>query len=172
MNAYLAGSIFYYGDELRNIEWARKIREAFPDLELYSPIENTDINGTEGKKKFGSPIMIAQADNQRLDNCDILIACLDGDVIPSGTSAEVGKFHEKIAHGDDRLLIGIMTDNRQCCLTWSEEKDIGGRDIGAQQYSYQNMYVTGLIKEVGYLVTNIDDAIKTMYNWMTGNLPD
>lgn len=172
MNAYLAGSIFYYGDELRNIEWARKIREAFPDLELYSPIENTDINGTEGKKKFGSPIMIAQADNQRLDDCDILIACLDGDVIPSGTSAEVGKFHEKISHGDDRLLIGIMTDNRQCCLTWSEEKDIGGRDIGAQQYSYQNMYVTGLIKEVGYLVTNIDDAIKTMYNWMTGNLPD
>lgn len=172
MNAYLAGSIFYYGDELRNIEWARKIREAFPDLELYSPIENTDINGTEGKKKFGSPIMIAQADNQRLDDCDILIACLDGDVIPSGTSAEVGKFHEKISHGDDRLLIGIMTDNRQCCLTWSEEKDIGGRDIGAQQYSYQNMYVTGLIKEVGYLVTNIDDVIKTMYNWMTGNLPD
>ena len=172
MNAYLAGSIFYYGDELRNIEWARKIREAFPDLDLYSPIENTDINGTEGKKKFGSPIMIAQADNQRLDDCDILIACLDGDVIPSGTSAEVGKFHEKISHGDDRLLIGIMTDNRQCCLTWSEEKDIGGRDIGAQQYSYQNMYVTGLIKEVGYLVTNIDDAIKTMYNWMTGNLPD
>lgn len=172
MNAYLAGSIFYYGDELRNIEWARKIREAFPDLELYSPIENTDINGTEGKKKFGSPIMIAQADNQRLDDCDILIACLDGDVIPSGTSAEVGKFHEKISHGDDRLLIGIMTDNRQCCLTWSEEKDIGGRDIGAQQYSYQNMYVTGLIKEVGYLVTNINDAIKTMYNWMTGNLPD
>lgn len=172
MNAYLAGSIFYYGDELRNIEWARKIREAFPDLDLYSPIENTDINGTEGKKKFGSPIMIAKADNQRLDNCDILIACLDGDVIPSGTSAEVGKFHEKISHGDDRLLIGIMTDNRQCCLTWSEEKDIGGRDIGAQQYSYQNMYVTGLIKEVGYLVTNIDDVIKTMYNWMTGNLPD
>ena len=44
MKAYLAGSIFYYGDELRNREWAARIREAIPDIDLYSPIENTDIN--------------------------------------------------------------------------------------------------------------------------------
>ena len=169
MKAYLAGSIFYYGDELRNIKWAQKLREAFPELDLYSPIENTDINGREGKKKFGSPIMMAQADNKRLDDCDILIACLDGDVIPAGTSAEVGKFHEKIARGDEKLLIGILTDNRQCCLTYSEEKDKGGRDVGAQQYSYQNIYVTGLIKEVGYLVTDIDEAIEKIYRWMAGD---
>ena len=169
MKAYLAGSIFYYGDELRNREWAAKIREAFRDIDLYSPIENTDINGREGKKKFGSPIMIAQADNKRLDDCDILIACLDGDVIPAGTSAEIGKFHEKIARGDEKLLIGILTDNRQCCLTWSEEKDRGGRDIGAQQYSYQNIYVTGLIKDVGYLVSDIDEAIEKIYKWVAGD---
>lgn len=169
MKAYLAGSIFYYGDELRNKEWARKLREAFPDMDLYSPIENTDINGTEGKKKFGSPMMIAQADNERLDKSDIFIACIDGDVIPAGTSAEIGKFHEKIARGDNKLLIGICTDNRQCCLTYSEEKDLGGRDIGAQQYSYQNIYVTGLIKEVGYLVTTIDEAIAKIFLWLNGD---
>ena len=162
MKAYLAGSIFYYGDVLRNTEWAMRIREAIPDIDLYSPIENTDINGSEGKKKFGSPIMIARADNERLNKSDILIACLDGDVIPAGTSAEIGKFHEKIARGDNKLLIGIITDNRQCCLTYSEAKDEGGREIGAQQYSYQNIYVTGLIKDVGRLVTNIDDAIETI----------
>lgn len=166
MKAYLAGSIFYYGDVLRNQEWAARIRDAFPNIDLYSPIENTDINGSEGKKKFGSPIMIADADNKRLDESDILIACLDGDVIPAGTSAEIGKFHEKIKRGDDKLLIGILTDNRQCCLTYSEEKDLGGREVGAQQYSYQNIYVTGLIKDVGYLVTNIDDAIKSMRVWI------
>ena len=165
MKAYLEGSIFYYGDELRNREWAARIREAIPDIDLYSPIENTDINGSEGKKKFGSPIMIAQADNERLDKSDILIACLDGDVIPAGTSAEIGKFHEKIARGDNKLLIGIITDNRQCCLTYSEAKDKGGREIGAQQYSYQNIYVTGLIKDAGELVTNIDDAIKCIKMW-------
>lgn len=162
MKAYLAGSIFYYGDELRNREWAKKIRAAIPDIDLYSPIENTDINGTEGKKKFGSPIMIARADNARLDESDVLIACLDGDIIPAGTCAEIGKFHEKIVRGDDKLLIGILTDNRQCCLTYSEAKDQGGREIGAQQYSYQNIYVTGLIKEVGYLFTNIEDVIEIL----------
>ena len=168
MKAYLAGSIFYYGDELRNKEWAAKIREAFPTIDLYSPIENTDINGREGKKKFGSPADIARADNERLDKSDILIVCLDGDVIPAGSSAEIGKFHEKIARGDEKLLVGICTDNRQCCLTYSEAKDMGGRDIGAQQYSYQNIYVTGLIKEVGYLVTSIDEAIEAIYNWLAG----
>lgn len=169
MKAYLAGSIFYYGDELRNRAWATRIREAIPGIDLYSPIENTDINGSEGKKKFGSPIMIAKADNERLDNSDILIACLDGDVIPAGTSAEIGKFHEKIARGDNKLLVGIITDNRQCCLTYSEAKDEGGREIGAQQYSYQNIYVTGLIKDVGELVTNIDDAIKAIQHFQNKN---
>jgi hypothetical protein len=67
------------------------------------------------------------------------------------------------------LLIGICTDNRQCCLTYSEAKDLGGRDIGAQQYSYQNIYVTGLIKEVGYLVTTIDEAIAKIFLWLNGD---
>lgn len=160
MKIYLAGSIFYYGDELRNREWAKKIREAFPGVDLYSPIENTDINGTEGKKKFADAIMVANADNARLDDTDILIACIDGDVIPAGSACECGKFHEKIARGDHKYIVGICTDNRQCYITHSEEKDKGGAaSLGNQQYSYQNIYVTGLIKQGGTLVTNIEDAI-------------
>ena len=166
MKAYLAGSIFYYGDVLRNTEWASKIRKAIPNIDLYSPIENTDINGAEGKKKFADSVMVAKADNKRLDESDILIACLDGDVIPAGTSAEIGKFHEKIARGEDKLLIGICTDNRQCYLTHSKEKDNGGASsLGNQQYSYQNIYVTGLVNEVGYLVSSIEDAIEILKCW-------
>ena len=165
MKIYLAGSIFYHGDVLRNTEWAKKIREAIPNVDLYSPIENTNINGTEGKKKFAGSQEIANGDNIRLNNTDILIACIDGDVLPSGTCAEIGKFHEKIARGDTKLLIGIITDNRQCCLTYSEAKDEGGREIGAQQYSYQNIYVTGLIKDVGVLTTNIETVIACIKNW-------
>lgn len=163
MKAYLAGPIFFYGDYLRNIEWATKIRQAFPTLDLYSPVENTEINGVEGKKKFAGSKEIAQGDNARLDEADILIACIDGDVLPSGTCAEIGKFHEKIKRGDKKFLIGVCTDNRQCYLTHSEAKDIGGRSsLGEQQYSYQNLYVTGLIKEVGVLVSNIDEVIEEL----------
>ena len=169
-NAYLAGPIFTYGDLLRNTEWAAKLRDAFPEMDLYSPVENTDINGVEGKKKFADSQMVATADNARLDKTDILIACIDGDVLPSGTCAEIGKFHEKIMRGDDKFIVGICTDNRQCFLTHSEEKDRGGAEaLGEQQYSYQNIYVTGLIKDVGVLVTNIDDVIKTMRIWLEVN---
>ena len=169
-NAYLAGGIFFYGDYLRNLEWAAKIRKAFPDVDLYSPVENTDINGVEGKKKFADSQMVANADNERLDNTDILIACIDGDVLPSGTCAEIGKFHEKIMRGDNKFIVGVCTDNRQCYLTHSEAKDRGGAsELGEQQYSYQNIYVTGLIKDAGVLVSNIDDAIRTMQIWLEVN---
>ena len=52
MKIYLAGPIFTYGDLLRNTEWAAKIRTAIPGIDLYSPVENTDINGVEGKKNL------------------------------------------------------------------------------------------------------------------------
>lgn len=167
MNIYLAGSIFYYGDVLRNTEWAKKIRDAIPNVNLYSPIENTDINGAEGKKKFAGSQEIANGDNIRLNNTDILIACIDGDVLPSGTSAEIGKFHEKIENGAHKYIIGICTDNRQCYLTHSEAKNDGGASaLGEQQYSYQNLYVTGLIKQGGVLVSNIDDAITALKEYV------
>lgn len=165
--AYLAGPIFFYGDYLRNIEWAKKLREAFPNMDLYSPVENQEINGVEGKKKFAGSQEIANGDNIRLDNCDILIACIDGDVLPSGSCAEIGKFHEKIMRGDNKFLIGICTDTRQCHLTHSEAKDIGGRSrLGEQQYSYQNIYVTGLLWQCGGLVYTIDEVIDSINNWL------
>lgn len=160
MKIYLAGPIFTYGDFLRNTEWAQKIREAIPNVDLYSPIENTDINGVEGKKKFAGSQEIANGDNIRLNQTDILVACIDGDVLPSGTCAEIGKFHEKIERGDHKYIVGICTDNRQMYLTHSEAKDKGGAaSLGEQQYSYQNLYVTGLIKQGGILVSNIEDAL-------------
>lgn len=161
MKLYLAGSIFYYGDVLRNTEWAEKIREALPGVDLYSPIENTLINGAEGKRRFAGSKEIAEGDNNRLDNTDILIACLDGDIIPAGTSAEIGVMREKIRRGDHKYVIGIATDNREMSITHSAEKDAGGAaEICENQYCYQNLYVVGCVKESGIMVNNIEDAIK------------
>lgn len=163
MRVYLAGGIFFYGDYLRNIEWASKLRATFPEMYLYSPVENTDINGVEGKKKFAGSQEIANADNARLDNTDVLIACIDGDCIPCGTASEIGKFHEKIMRGDNKYIIGICTDTRQCYNTHSDAKDAGGAaSLGEQQYSYQNLYVTGLIKQAGTLVYSIDEVIEVL----------
>ena len=50
-------------------------------------------------------------------------------------------------------------------LTHSEAKNQGGASsLGEQQYSYQNLYVTGLIKQGGILVSNIEDAIAFIKN--------
>lgn len=161
MRIYLAGPIFYYADLLRNTEWSGKLHAAFPDAYIYDPLANTDINGVEGKKKFAGSQEIANGDNTRLNTTDILIACIDGDVLPSGTCAEIGKFHEKIERGDHKYIVGICTDTRQAYLTHSEAKDLGGwTELGEQQYSYQNLYVTGLIKQGGVLVSSIDQAIE------------
>jgi hypothetical protein len=66
--------------------------------------------------------------------------------------------------------VGICTDNRQCYLTHSEAKDIGAASaLGEQQYSYQNLYVTGLIKQAGALVSNIEDAIDVIADWRARN---
>ena len=161
MNIYLAGPIFCFGDQLRNDYFDQKILDTFPGVNLYDPLRNTAINGPEGKKRFAGSQEIALADNERLNNTDVLIACIDGDVLPSGTSAEIGKFHEKIERGEHKYIVGICTDTRQCYLTHSEAKNAGGAaSLGEQQYSYQNLYVTGLIKQGGVLVSNIDDAIE------------
>ena len=84
MKIYLAGGIFYLGDKFRNDYFFKKLTEAFPTADIYDPLQNTDINGVEGKKKFADSQIIANADCARLDNTDILVACIDGDVLPSG----------------------------------------------------------------------------------------
>lgn len=167
MKAYLAGSIFYLGDKYRNEYFCRELRYHFPQLEVYNPLENTEIND---KTKFANARAIADGDNARLDSSDILIACIDGDVLPSGTCAEIGKFHEKIARGDHKLLVGICTDTRQQYLTHSYEKDATFDEPGECQYCYENLYVTGLIKQGGALVTNINDAIKVIQEWMANEV--
>ena len=168
MRIYMAGGIFFEADRLRNELWRGMLKEAFPDAYIYDPLANTDINGVEGKKKFAGSQEIANGDNLRLDNTDVLIACIDGDVLPSGTCAEIGKFHEKIMRGDNKYIIGVCTDTRQCYLTHSEAKDAGGAaSLGEQQYSYQNLYVTGLIKQAGVLVSSINEVIaelRRVYN--------
>ena len=57
--------------------------------------------------------------------------------------------------------MGICTDTRQVMNTYSEAKNAAMiKEFGEQQYSYQNIYVTGLVKQGGVLVDSIDKAIE------------
>ena len=160
MNIYLAGSIFYEGDELRNNLWATKIRQSFPGVDLYSPIENQEINGKEGKKRCATSFDIVKADNARLDDTDVLIVCLDGDVIPSGSSTEIGVMYEKIRRGDHRYIVAITTDNRAAHKTISDAKVEAMKTIGETQVPYINLYTVGCCKLGGTVVDSIEAAIE------------
>ena len=85
---YLAGSMFCEADRMYNALLAEKIRERIGKyIDLYVPQENLSIND---KTKCANSHDIFWGDYNRLQNCDIFIARIDGDIPPSGTSAEIG----------------------------------------------------------------------------------
>ena len=88
IQVYLAGSMFCEADRMYNALLAQKIRERVGDeIDLYVPQENLSIND---KTKCANSHDIFWGDYNRLQNCDIFIARIDGDIPPSGTSAEIG----------------------------------------------------------------------------------
>ena len=88
IQVYLAGSMFCEADRMYNALLAQKIRERVGEhIDLYVPQENLSIND---KTKCANSHDIFWGDYNRLQNCDIFIARIDGDIPPSGTSAEIG----------------------------------------------------------------------------------
>ena len=88
IQVYLAGSMFCEADRMYNAFLAEKIRERLgEDIDLYVPQENKSIND---KTKCADSHDIFWGDYNRLQKCDIFIARIDGDIPPSGTSAEIG----------------------------------------------------------------------------------
>lgn len=88
VQVYLAGSMFCEADRMYNALLAEKIRERVGEyVDLYVPQENLSIND---KTKCANSHDIFWGDYNRLQNCDIFIARIDGDIPPSGTSAEIG----------------------------------------------------------------------------------
>ena len=88
IQVYLAGSMFCEADRMYNALLAEKIRERVGEhIDLYVPQENLSIND---KTKCANSHDIFWGDYNRLQNTDIFIARIDGDIPPSGTSAEIG----------------------------------------------------------------------------------
>ena len=88
VQVYLAGSMFCEADRMYNELLAKRIRERLDGLiDLYVPQENLSIND---KTKCANSHDIFWGDYNRLQRCDIFIARIDGDIPPSGTSAEIG----------------------------------------------------------------------------------
>lgn len=151
MKAYLANGLFSMGDRYVNETLARQLREAIPAIELYVPQENPAIND---KSAFATSEAIAKADLAALVASDVLIAVLDGVEIDSGVAAEIGVFSTF-----KRPIIGVFTDVRQQGTQHPDKLAILQQDATENQFVYRNLFVVGLIKQNGVIVSTLEAAV-------------
>ena len=157
MKAYLANGLFSLGDRYVNEQLAKAIREAVPEITLYVPQENDAIND---KTAYADSKSIAEADLSKLQESDVLIAVLDGVEIDSGVAAEIGAFSML-----NRPIVGLFTDVRQQGRD-NEKKIHALIEEGVEnQFVYRNLFVVGLIKRNGVIVSSIEEAVKAVQSY-------
>lgn len=158
MKAYLASHFFNEAGFNYTKSIADRIRKDIPELDLYVPQENGEINDKEANDTTITARLIAEGDNQYLREANILIANIDGVEIDSGVSAEIGYFSglmelEKIYEvKKPRIIIGLYTDMRQ--------------NGTGENFFYINLYTKGLIQSNGILVKNTDELIGSIKDFI------
>lgn len=161
MKAYLASHFFNEAGFDYTEKVAARIREEVPELDLYVPQNNSDINDKEANDDIITASLIAEGDNKYLKESNILIANIDGVEIDSGVSAEIGYMSGLIEAEKTkdkpmpRIIIGLYTDMRQ--------------DGTGENFFYINLYTKGLIKLNGLLVKNTDELISTIKDFIKNN---
>ena len=151
MKAYLANGLFSIGDRYVNEVLAKAIRQAVPSIDLYVPQENDAIND---KSSFADSLAIAEADLASLQQSDVLIAVIDGVEIDSGVAAEIGAFSSF-----NRPIIALYSDVRQQGRDNAKKIDALIADGTENQFIYRNLFVVGLIKRNGVIVSSIEDVV-------------
>lgn len=158
MKIYFANALFSQADINYNSQLAAQIRHLSPQIDLYLPQENNDIND---KQAYADSKMIAQADTEKLLASDLVIAILDGNTIDNGVASEIG-----VAYAQKIPIIGLYTDTRQQGAGNQQKLDALSQ-VAENQFHYVNLYTTGLIKLNGTIVNNEADlltAIKQKLN--------
>lgn len=158
MKIYFANALFSQADINYNAQLAAQIRNLSPQIDLYLPQENNDINN---KQAYADSKMIAQADTEKLLASDLVIAILDGNTTDNGVASEVG-----VAYAQKIPIIGLYTDTRQQGAGNQQKLDALSQ-VAENQFHYVNLYTTGLIKLNGTIVNNEVDlltAIKQKLN--------
>ncbi|MCT6841192.1 MAG: nucleoside 2-deoxyribosyltransferase [Bombilactobacillus mellis] len=158
MKIYFANALFSQADINYNAQLAAQIRNLSPQIDLYLPQENNDIND---KQAYADSKMIAQADTAKLLASDLVIAILDGNTIDNGVASEIG-----VAYAQKIPIIGLYTDTRQQGAGNQQKLDALSQ-VAENQFHYVNLYTTGLIKLNGTIVNNEADlltAIKQKLN--------
>lgn len=154
---YFASPLFSEMEFLYNEQVVDKIRREYPDIDVFLPQEQGDIND---KEAYADSKMIALADTKAILESDLMIAVLDGLVIDPGVASEIG-----VAYQANIPILGLYSDSRQQGAT-NQDKIKVLQEIAESQFSYINLYTVGLIKLNGHIVPSSDDLIEAIRNYI------
>lgn len=179
MKIYFAAPIFTEAHQMYNEYIAQKIEERFPNVELYVPQRNKAIND-KTKCATAEDIAVGDFDNN-LNSSDIVIALVDGDTPPIGTTVEIGYFSrmcqeerdnyqkawENAVTVDERLsipvprkkIISLYTDTRECSNTVNNAKIEKLNEFAECQFSYINLLLVGALKRYGTMCRTVDELL-------------
>ncbi|SER94584.1 Nucleoside 2-deoxyribosyltransferase [Isobaculum melis] len=148
---YFASPLFSDMERLYNEMVVAKIRETYPEFDLFVPQEQMGIND---KNAYADAKTIAKYDTDALLNSQLVIAVLDGTSIDVGVATEIG-----VAYQAGIPIVGLYTDSRQQGATNQKKLD-ALQELAESQFSYINLYTVGLIKMNGIIVDNLEDLIQ------------
>ncbi|MCO6016842.1 MULTISPECIES: nucleoside 2-deoxyribosyltransferase [Carnobacterium] len=149
--AYFASPLFSEMELLYNEQLVKKIRTTYPELEIYVPQEQMEIND---KNAYADSMQIAKYDTNALLSSDFMIAVLDGAIIDVGVATEIG-----VAYQAGIPILGLYTDSRQLGAT-NQKKLEALQIVGESQFSYMNLYTVGLVKLNGEIFSNSTQLIE------------
>lgn len=155
--AYFAAPLFSRSELLYNAHVVEKLRQAYPDLDIFVPQESAEVND---KTEFADSLTIARVDTENLLESDLVFAVLDGLVVDPGVASEIG-----VAYQAGIPVLGLYSDSRQAGAD-NPEKLAALQDVAESQFPYINLYTVGLVKLNGEIVTHEDDLVKAAKNYL------
>lgn len=147
---YFASPLFSDMELHYNAYLVKKIREMYPEVTVYLPQEQGEIND---KQSYANSKMIAKYDTDALLNSQLIVAILDGVSIDVGVASEIG-----VAYQAGIPVLGLFTDSRQAGAD-NQQKLTALNEVAESQFPYVNLYTAGLIKLNG-------DILNTEKEWL------
>lgn len=154
---YFASPLFSEMELRFNAYAVDKIRETYPNLNVFLPQEQGDIND---KSQYADSKMIAKLDTDAVLASYLLIAVLDGLTIDPGVASEIG-----IAYAKGIPILGLFTDPRTQGAD-HPEKIKALNEVCESQFPYVNLYTVGLIKLNGEIVTSVETLLSSINKYI------
>lgn len=164
MKVYLAAPIFTEAAQMYNDYVVDKILGETPNIDIYMPQHNKTIND---KTKCATAEDIAKGDfDDNLNHTDVMIALVDNDTPPIGTTLEIGYFSRICQEEIDRQgytnkrIISLYTDTRECSNTVNSAKIDKLNEFAECQFSYINLLLVGALKRYGKMCRTVNEVVE------------